>query len=292
MLDRMHGGIPRGLSIPWLLVALMPAAAEAAPGPPAERPNAEQLRAYGVSVAWPLRAGSVEAAPGTTLTVRVRRIAGHRGRVVRVTFARTTRSGKILKRIAGKRLRRGTFRVRVPKQPGRQYVLTLRVGKRTYRGWVRTAPPTPASPEPASPPVTAGPVPLVPGPGGPQYADPVCALDAGTSAASVTPSPAVVAAGAALDAVIQNTGARCLQGVSPYLLARRVGDEWVEVPVGNVSVEGRIYRPGDTYPLRVHVPAESPPGRYRVIVGLLPTPFDPVSPTLTLFAEFDVVAAA
>jgi hypothetical protein len=137
-----------------ILVALLaPGLATAATRPAGAVPDAQALRHAGLAVTWPLHASTTTAAPGTRLTVTVRRLRAGAPRAT-VELLRVARSGRVLERIAARRLRSGHARFTVPAGTSTHWALHLQAGRLAYTSWIDPPPgmpdPCPSSGTPAA----------------------------------------------------------------------------------------------------------------------------------------------
>jgi len=184
-------------------VLLLPTAAEAA----------------GPKITWPEQR---TYAPGEKLTVKV-----VSSKPVQVSLVRQSERGKVLRTIARRTLRRGTFSARLP-QPGRY---SLRVGSRHRDFKVGRACPTPAG-----------------------------------DRAELRLGAAAVRAGETLAAEVVNTSRGCVMGGAGYLFERLQPDgSWARVPTNLVFVAvGLPIQAGKSQAKPVPIPADFVPGSYRL----------------------------
>ena len=130
----------RAAVLSLLSLSLFAGAASAAP------PDAAKLRAVGVKVSWPVT-GTATMAAGQVVEVRV---TSRRTRS-EVSLARVDARNRVMRVIARKSLRSGTFRAVLPQvRVDAGYALRLRVAGRRYSSRIRVpAPVAPAPPAPA-----------------------------------------------------------------------------------------------------------------------------------------------
>jgi hypothetical protein len=227
-----------------LLVALAAAAALLV------APAAE---AAGPKVTWPEQR---TYAPGEKLTVKV--VSPAR---VRVALVRESASGKVMRTVARRTLRRGTFSAAAPRA-GRY---SLRVGARS-RDFTVAA-------KPASSPRPSEPLP--------------CARSHGDAAELRLAAPTVIAGGV-LSAEVVNTSAGCLMGGVGYLFERLQPDgSWARVPTNLVFITvGVMIEPGRSFPKQVQIPADFAPGSYRLRDSVYGA-----NGAIELTAPFEVIAS-
>jgi hypothetical protein len=270
------------------VAAVLVGALAAAPAP------AKPGHAGGTRIDWPLKQATTTVAPGTTLTVTVRRTGkAARSAPVTVALVRITQKGKAMRRVATRRAREGKLSVRVPKGDGRLYELRLTLGHLHQVGRVRTpAAPAPVTPAPPAP----SPAPTPTPPASP-WAD--CPAG-GTSAAELRlDAPGVpVHPGDRVATTFADTGVSCLATGYGGRWERRADDgSWVEVPSYEpVPAIAIILKPGGVFASTVRVPVDATPGHYRLgkSATVEPSPgIDPATghaPYVWAYAELDVVA--
>lgn len=228
----------------------------AVPGVAAANPDPDALRAEGVSVTWPLRADPVTLAPGHPLRVRVRSAR----RLVRVALLRVSASERPMHVVAERRLRRGTFRTRVPRAHGRHYLLALWVGADRYSTRIHAV-------EPGMPPPCAS---------------------AGLTAGFLRLDRTTARRDEVLSVEVVNTGQTCLHGGWDFWYERlREDGSWERVetqpyPTPAIAVGTP---PGGSTRHDAWVFPELQPGRHRLVKT-----FSVPEGQITLSAEFDVVA--
>jgi hypothetical protein len=213
--------------------------------------------AAGPKITWPEQRSF---APGETISVKVASTAR-----VRVALVRESGSGKVLRTVARRTLRHGTFTAAAPRA-GRY---SLRVGTRA-RAITVAAP---------SQPVSSGPLPPVEDP---QL--PACARPTGDRA-ELRLGAASVPAGGTLPLQVVNTSTGCLTLGVGYSFERLHDGVWVAVPSNQMFITlAVLLAPGETYAKPAVVPADAVPGTYRVLdsaYGAAPVP---------LVAQFEVTA--
>jgi hypothetical protein len=273
----------------WRAAALLVAALAALAAAPA---HAKPGHAGGTRIDWPLKQATTTVAPGTTLTVTVRR-TGKAGRSapVTVSLVRITRTGKAMRRVATRRAREGRLSVRVPKGDGRLYELRLTLGRLHQVGRVRTpAAPVPATP---APPTTPAPSPApspAPTPGADCLADGTLAATLRLDAPDTPVHP-----GDRIAFTLTATGTGCLLTGAGGGLQRRADDgTWVTVPLTEpVPAIAVVVKPGQGLSTSVRVPDDAPPGRYRVTKSVdaprAPSTVGHPEPALLPTVELDVV---
>jgi hypothetical protein len=210
-------------------------------------------QAAGPKVTWPEQR-SYE--PGEKISVKVKSSTP-----VRAALVRESASGKVMRTIARRTLRSGTFKAKAP-AAGRY---SLRVGKRE-RDITVAAPDTP---------VSSGPLP-------PAEPFEPCRPDGDTAelrlgATSVKP-------GGTLPLEVVNTSGSCLTLGVGYSFERLQPDgSWVTVPSNQIFITlAVILSPGQTYAKQAVVPADAAPGTYRVVDQAYG------SGTINLAAQFEV----
>jgi hypothetical protein len=197
--------------------------------------------------------------------VRVAPVRGRttRQRAVRVTLVRLGDDGRPLRTVASRKVRRGTFRVRLPRGDGARYVLSVRAGRRTLRERLATARRAPRTRAP--PPATPAP----PAPAPPSQPAPVCQAAPGARLAGTLAFDRPSAwDGETVRITTSNTGQLCLGGGYGYTWERLVEGAWTPVRVAP-SVVPAVYlsvAPGAslTEHATIENPVTMPPGRYRV----------------------------
>jgi hypothetical protein len=204
-------------------VLLMPTAAQAA----------------GPKVTWPQQRSF---APGETISVKV----ASKERV-RAALVRESASGKVMRTVARRTLRTGTFRATAP-SAGRY---SLRVGPRE-RDITVASPTTPVS-SPPLPPATE-----------PQL--PQC-IHATADRAELRLSATSVAAGGTLPFEVVNTSSGCLHLGLPYGFERlSPAGTWVDAPTDYMfALPMVLLGPGQSFGKQAKVPAGFTPGTYRVV---------------------------
>lgn len=253
---------------------LAPAAAGAVvpakPPLPPKPPTDAALAAAGADVRWPISRPAVTAGPGTTYTVRVRRGSAP----VTVSLVRLASSGRVMRTVAGRRLRRGAFTVTVPRTAPAAYALRLRAGGRTFFN-VITVPPVFAPPlvvpQPAPAPAPQ-PAPRPAPPAPPVFEDPC--PDPGRPTATMawaSPPAEPVAPASRLAFTVTNTGAACMVDRAPILQRETAPGVWEAVeqktPEGWTVAEPAVLimrKPGEAWAEAVYVTPDAVAGRYRV----------------------------
>ena len=222
-------------------VLLMPTAAQAA----------------GPKVTWPEQR---TFAPGATISVKV--ASKHR---VRAALVRESASGKVMRTVARRTLRSGTFKTKAP-TVGRY---SLRVGWRE-RDITVAEPSTPVSSPPLPPAIE------------PQL--PEC-IHATADRAELRLGTTTVAAGGTLPFEIVNTSSGCLHIGLPYAFQRLLPDgTWVDAPTNLVfPLPLLLIGPRGSFTKQARVPADFAPGTYRVVDHAFG------AQKIDLAAQFDVV---
>lgn len=181
-------------------------------------------------------------APGETLTVKV-----VSSKPVRAALVRESASGKVMRTVARRTLRRGMFSAAVP-AAGRY---SLRIAKRART--VTVAAPAPPDPPPADP---------LPAPPSPTscYAPSGDRAELHLSATTVQP-------GATLPFELVNTSAACLLTGVGYAFERRLEDgTWEPVPTDqDFILLGVLVPAGTSYARTARIPADFAPGIYRLL---------------------------
>ena len=293
------------LSVLTALVAAAPAAqAKAAP---TGAPDASALRAAGVKVTWPLTGAAPVVAPGATLAVRVRKVAGKRGVPVRVALVRVNAKGRQTGTVSSATTRRGTIEVVVPKAAGKSFALTLRAGKLRYVGRFSTTPAAKQSGSPYPPTVPdavpGDPLLQLPLPLDNDVVQPCHGLPSDTGSAVLHLALTSVVAGQPVPYSIENTGPSCLTLGLGYRWQRLVDGTWTDVDQSLMFPAIAFFlTPHATWsgqpPYFDDVAAQTEtdfvPGRYRLVTAAdyadHTTPY--VAPDLVLTAEIDLVAPA
>jgi hypothetical protein len=207
------------LLLAFAAVLLLPTAAQAA----------------GPKVTWPQQR---TFAPGETISVKVTSEAR-----VRAALVRESASGKVMRIVARRTLRNGTFKAAAPRV-GRY---SLRVGERERTITVST-------------PVSSGPLPPVTDPPLPD-----CARPSGDRAELRLGAPSV-SAGGTLPLEVVNTSTGCLVLGVGYSFERLQDGVWVTAPSNQMFITlGVLLGPGQTYPKQAAIPADFLPGTYRVV---------------------------
>lgn len=238
------------------LALVLTTAAASAPAATPTSPSASSLKKLGMKVTWPLKGRAPVVKPGAKLSVKVSRLRGKKGTPVRLSFARTDRSGKATSNLRTAVVRSGTFAFTVPKGAGARYSLSLKAGKVRYTGRFSTA----AAP-PQKPPVTP-PAPIDP------------CRPAGTvpaPSASVSLGATTVVAGQSVPYSVTNTGTTCLSANAHYGWERFDGTTWsfVAKPLGLPSPPAQSV-PGATWAATVDAGTgvAFAPGHYRMTPNL------------------------
>jgi hypothetical protein len=208
-------------------------------------------QAAGPRVTWPEQR---TFAAGETISVKIKA-----GKPVRAALVRESATGKALRTIARRTLRRGTFRATAPK-PGRY---ALRVGARRRAITVT-----------ADTPVSSGPLPP---------AEPPAPCRPDGDRAELRLGATSAAAGGTLPLEVVNTSAGCLTLGVGYGFERLQDGAWVRVPSNQIFITlAVILRPGERYAKQAIVPADATPGTYRVVDAAYG------SGTIDLAAQFEV----
>ena len=224
------------LALLALLVAL-PATAAAKP------PDRAELRRLGVAVTWPISGSEAVVRAGEYLSVEVR----SRRRLVRVSL--THADGTV---VARRRLKRGTFRARLPVTGGR-YRLGLDVAGREYSTLIESVLPN--------------------------------CRPAGRDEAALRLSATRARSGDTLTVTVINTGTTCIETGRRYVVERRREDGTWEQAAPESPHRAALWRvaPNTTWEQRVTLP-NLQPGRHRIVKSVT-APGGP----LTVTAELDVV---
>jgi hypothetical protein len=233
-----------------LVAALMPlviAAPARAALPPAHPPA---KKVAGVRVSWPPLT-TVKA--GTIVGVKVS--SAHRRS--QLSLLRVDAAGRPVRALFRDTLLSGTFSVTIPPAPaGARYELRLEVAGKRYWSWLTT---------PTATPVLAAPV-MIPAP---QPEPQTCT--SGPAVGELRIANTSVAPGGLLSYMLVNTGTTCLWAGPSWALERQLGDgSWTAVETDAVfTTEVQQLRPGAAYSKQAMVPADAPPGSYRLIDKLL-----------------------
>lgn len=211
-----------------------------------------------LKVTWPQQR---TYAPGETLAVKV-----VSSKPVRAALVRESARGKVMRTVARRTLRRGTFSAAVP-TAGRY---SLRIANRArVVSVVAPAPPPP-------PPATPLPVPLPPT---------SCYVPTGDRA-ELRLGATTVQPGGTLPFELVNTSTECLMAGVGYAFERRLEDgTWTPVRTNQIFITIGILVPaGTSYAKTAQIPGDFAPGTYRLL--------DHVSGSgsIPLAAEFQVVA--
>lgn len=289
-------------------VSVLAAVAVAAPAAqakavPTGAPDASALRAAGVKVTWPLVGTAPVVAPGSTLAVRVQKVAGKRGVPVRVALVRVNAKGRQTGTVSSATTRRGTIKVVVPKAAGRSFALTLRAGKLRHVGRFSTTPAAKQSesPYPLTVPEAVPGDPLLQLPLGNDVVQPCDGLPSDTGSAVLHLALTSVAAGQPVPYSIENTGPSCLTLGLGYQWQRLVDGTWTDVdqPLMFPAIAFFLTphatwngQPPHFDDVAAQTETDFVPGRYRLVTAAdyadHTTPH--VAPDLVLTAEIDVVA--
>ncbi len=191
----------------------------------AKPPDAKALNKLGVSVRWP---AATTGATGDVVAVKVRS-ERRRVQVALVTGGRV---------VTQRTLRNGTFRATLG-VPG-TYELRLAVAGRRYASAITVPAPPPPEPE-------------------------LCWQAKGTSA-SLGLSSSTARAGETLTITIENTSRDCVYAGVGYRIEQLQPDgSWKLVNTNQIFIMlAVIIRPGTGYAKPAALPADLPPGRYRV----------------------------
>jgi hypothetical protein len=217
-------------------------------------PTAAQ--AAGPKVTWPEQR---TYAPGETISVKVQSKLR-----VRAALVRESATGRVLRTIARRTLRAGTFKAKAPTE-GRY---SLRVGKRE-RDITVAAPDTP---------VSSGPL--------PQPTEPTEYCRPDGDRAELRLGATSVKAGETLPLEVVNTSTGCLTLGVCFSIERLLPDgTWASVTGNQVCIMLAVgLRPGERLAKQAVVPAGSPPGTYRAVDQVFG------ARTIALAAQFQVVA--
>jgi hypothetical protein len=219
---------------------MVPAAAHAAL-PPAH-PPAKSVA--GVKLSWPK---ATSALPGSVVTVKV--TSAHRR--TKLALIRVTSAGKPIAAVARRTLRSGTFKATLSSTFGTTYALRATIAGKTYSSWITT----PAVTDPSVPIALVCP-PAAPGP---------------YSATLTANPPAEVAPTYVLGFTVTNTSpTACVSLGVPYGLQRQHGDgTWENVPSEvQFALSLILLEPGQSMSMQATIPADAPPGTYRVVSGV------------------------
>jgi hypothetical protein len=234
-----------------MLGLLAGAVASIAALPPAEPPSRSVA---GVYVTWPLTAPETTLAPGAKLVVRV----SSPRRRAQVSLVRVDARGRALRAIARRTLRKGTFTAQVPAAaPGARYALRLNVAGHKRWSWITT--PVQMAPSPVPAPVaTAAPT-----------VEPKALSYCGdvwwpwtAFAASVSTSATTVTAGEPLTYTVTNTGQGPMDDTGRYELQPegQLSQSW-----GQPGDHAGSLPAGASAEHEITIPADTEPGRYRVL---------------------------
>jgi hypothetical protein len=246
--------------------------------PPAE-PPAQSLA--GVHVTWPLKAAETTLAPGAKLVVRV----SSPRRRAQLSLVRVDARGRALRTITRRTLRKGTFTAMVTAAtPGARYALRLNVGALKRWSWITTPRPAAPAPPPAPVPV-ATPAPTVePKPLG--FCGEVW-WPWSAFAASVATSVTTVTAGEPLTYTVTNTGQGPMGDTGRFELQPedQLSHGW-----GKPGDHGGSLPAGESAEHEITIPADTEPGRYRVLHFLEYASCDMVAQGPFRSEPFEVVA--
>lgn len=278
------------------------------PATAAARTTDAQLKAAGIELSWSVASPSARVTPGSRLVVRVRGKRPRARKRVSVRVVRLSKSGRVLRVVKQRRIKAGRVTFRLPKQAGRRYRATIRIGGLQSRSALRTAfpiqpiaeisapAPVPApaptpTPAPAPVPYEDGAAPVVPD------ATPVASTcDLATEVRDPRPATAILhisqapaVRGERRSFEVENTSPRCVYGGPSFSWQRYDSTGWNQgwEPVINwppilFSPVPISLGPGLRWTGTVVVPSNASPGRYRVTVGWYAS--------TTLQAELPVVA--
>lgn len=283
--------LSRLLALTFFAVLLAAAPAAAA------RPDAKALRSAGLAVTWPLRTDPAVVPAGTKIQVRVRRLRSRGARTAALTFGRPG-----ARPLASKRLRSGTFAFAVPAAASTAYVLSMKVGARTWRGRISTPAEGVTVSTEALAPGTFIPPRASASPGAPSASTPPPAGDdaeeitntkgcdrAAPAAAGLEVAAPSIGAGGSLRYTLTATGGACLVVNALYGIDRLVDGAWTTIVAPGTEAErAYLVRPGKRFANAAVVPAGSPAGRYRVRVEATPVRTGASDEVVTVTAEFDV----
>jgi hypothetical protein len=252
----------------------------------ARAPSPRVLRDAGVRVSWPLKGYRATLVPGTRLRVAVTPLRrGSAAAQISLVRLDDGAPGVVKQRT----LRRGVFTARLPKAGGARYALRLRVGKRAYRGVIRTPPPPKRPDEPGV---------SLPAPATPSAPCPWPAPVTAKLSAALRLDRATAYKGETVGITIENTGEACLRTGAAYQWERLVDGSWQPIPepVPFIMI-AYIVPPGRTLTRSVTVHADDmPAGEYRLIIevdreGVIRVPPLPprYEPELRLYAPLTVL---
>jgi hypothetical protein len=212
----------------WSMPMVMP------PATAWKAPERAILHAGGLSITWPLAVARTTLAPGTPITVDVRRLifAQHR-RVARIALVRLGRPNRVLDVVQQAQLEDGSFTVRVP--GGRRYVLRIAVGHWRHQSAIR---------------VSTG-----------------CLIRNRRPRATLRIDPTVAHAGDTVVSTLANTGSVCVPTGLSYRWQRQLPSGWEPVPPPpnfGFPLIGLTVGPGGTLTDEVPVWDTMKPGRYRL----------------------------
>jgi len=258
--------------------------------------DASALRAVGVKVTWPLAGGATVVAPGSTLSVRVQKLAGKRGVPVRVRLVRINAKDRATGILSSATVRRGTIKIAVPKAAGRVYALHLRAGTvRHVSRFSTTAAKKQGAPVPDA--VPGDPMPIGDGP------DTCAKTTKSTGSATLHLALTSVVAGQPVPYSIENTGPSCLTVGFPYHWERLVDGTWTGVEQNLVFILPAFFVPPGTSwdgtgsgwaAVAARTEPTFEPGRYRLVTDAdydsQPRTAPNFAADLVLTAEIDVVA--
>lgn len=273
-----------------------------------ERTSDAQLRAAGIELSWSVATPSSRVTPGSKLVVRIRGNRPKARKRVTVRVVRLSKSGRVLRVVKQRRIKAGRVTFQLPKQAGRRYRATIRIGGLQSRSALRTgfpvqplaevsAPvPTPAPTAAPAPTITAVPyedgaaavVPdAAPTPVKCDWAAEVRDPRPATATLHISQAPAV--RGERRSFEVENTSPRCVYGSPGFSWERYDSTGWNQGwdPIANwppifFSPTPIPLGPGLRWTGTIVVPATASPGRYRVTVSWYAS--------TTLSAELPVVA--
>jgi hypothetical protein len=276
------------------------------PSPVGARPRTTdaELKAAGIELSWSVAAPSARVLPSSRIVVRVRGKRPRARKRVSVRVVRLSKRGKPLRVVKARRLKAGRVTFRLPKQNGRRYRVTVKVGGLRSRTLLRTAPllqpiaeisapapvptptPAPTAPVATTPPAEDGAAPAVPDP------TPVASkCDLSTEVRDPRPPTAILhistapaVHGERRSFEVENTSPRCVYGGPGFSWQKQEGPIWIPVPNWPPQFFSPVpisLGPGLRWTGTVAVPSIATPGHYRVIVGWVAAS--------TLSAELDVI---
>jgi hypothetical protein len=249
------------------LLAAAPDAAVAAEGP-GRPPDQQVLRSAGVQVTWPLRQSTTTLAPRASVRVVIRRAANAERRApVRIALTRISRSGRVMRVVAVRRIRAGIFAPRLTEPPGSRYRLSLVVAGRWFWGLIDTVAPPAAHPGPNVTCQAAG------------LAPPDARLTLDRPAARP---------GEPVTTTVHNAGDNCLTAGYASEYQRLMPDgSWYAIPSGPFTALALVVRAGEQVSTPAPVPADAAPGHYRVRKTVATMAGD-VGFSAEIYAELDV----